>query len=94
MTEEQVREFIKRRRRQTIVHRIIYYCFDSNIISDHQYTEWENELKAICKEYPEIAKEVEYYWLCPSHTVGSSDIKNYPDNLVGVAKSLLKYNKK
>jgi len=91
MTEDEIRELILRRRRQTIVARICYYCFDANIMPDAEYDKRERELKKLVSEYPKIAAKVKYHRLCPSWTVGSSVIKEYPVELVGVARGLLKY---
>ena len=39
-----IAELINRRRRQLLVHSIIYYRFDKNIVSDSVWTEWAIEL--------------------------------------------------
>ena len=39
-----VRERIAQRRRQILVHSIIYYRFNENIITDHTWAEWAKEL--------------------------------------------------
>jgi NAD-dependent DNA ligase len=88
--EQTIIEKIRQRRRQCIVHRVIYYCFDTNIVSDYKYSQWEKELRELCKQYPEEAKQVEYYEFCPSHKVGSSDISTYPPELVKTAERLLR----
>lgn len=87
-------ELIRQRRRQCLVHRIIYYCFDENIVSDRKYDRWERQLKKLCKEFPKVAKRVEYANICPSKKVGSSNINSYPLELVRVAQWLLAYHKK
>lgn len=37
-------QFIVTRRRQLLVHSCIYYALDSNLVSDHQWQEWADEL--------------------------------------------------
>lgn len=53
---EEIIELITRRRRQVLVHSCIYYKFDMNIISDHQFDRWCNELVKLHKQYPNESK--------------------------------------
>ena len=48
---------ITRRRRQILVHSIIYYRLNDNIISDQQWSEWALELENLQTRYPDIASE-------------------------------------
>ena len=48
-----VKELIKRRRGQMLVHSCIYYEFNSNVISDHLWQEWANELRDLQAENPD-----------------------------------------
>lgn len=57
MSNEEISELINRRRRQILVHSIIYYKFDDNLISDYTWSKWANELAELQEKYPEIAKE-------------------------------------
>ena len=57
---EKIRELINRRRRQILVHSIIYYTMDDNLISDHTWAEWAKELCELQEQYPEIADECVY----------------------------------
>lgn len=57
LTEETAGEFIRRRRRQIVVHSCIYYRLDKNIISDHQWATWAQELVAAQKQFPQIAEK-------------------------------------
>lgn len=56
MSTEEIAELITRRRRQLLVHSIIYYCMDDNIISDAQWAKWAVELEELQAKYPDIAK--------------------------------------
>ena len=58
--ELKIAELIQRRRCQMIVHSYIYYELDSNVISDHDWMEWANELRDLQQQYPEIEKRVPY----------------------------------
>lgn len=51
---------ITRRRRQVLVHSIIYYKMDTNIISDAQWSKWAMELAELQIRYPDIADSCPY----------------------------------
>ena len=55
VSDDKIAELISRRRRQVLVHSIIYYRMNENIISDAQWTSWANELDELQKRYPDIA---------------------------------------
>ena len=55
---DKIAELIHRRRRQILVHSVIYYKMDQNIIPDHQWSAWANELQKLQTDYPDIASEV------------------------------------
>lgn len=57
MSNKRVSDLITRRRRQILVHSVIYYKYDSNLISDHQWNAWAQELANLQKNYPGIASE-------------------------------------
>ena len=57
MTKDEIRELITRRRRQILVHSIIYYKLDDCIVSDNQWAEWAVELEELQNDYPDIADE-------------------------------------
>lgn len=48
-----IQELIKRRRSQMLIHSCIYYELNDNVISDHQWQEWADELQQIQQTYPE-----------------------------------------
>ena len=52
-----IAKLITRRRRQILVHSIIYYRLNDNIISDQQWSEWALELENLQTQYPDIASE-------------------------------------
>lgn len=53
---EEIAELITRRRRQVLVHSIIYYNMDDNLISDAQWSKWAVELADLQNKHPDIAK--------------------------------------
>ena len=52
---------MERRQRQILVHSIIYYKYDQNIISDYTWSKWAKELYDMQKANPEIAKDTALY---------------------------------
>ena len=77
MTPEEIAELITRRRRQLLVHSIIYYHMNDNIITDNQWAKWAIELEELQRDYPEIAKN------CPR----AKEFKNF-DHSTGYSLSL------
>ena len=57
MTKDQIVELISRRRRQILVHSIIYYKMNDNLVSDSQWAAWALELEELQNQYPDIADE-------------------------------------
>lgn len=53
---EWVKERIEYLRKKLLVHSIIYYRLDENLIFDEKWTEWTLELERLTKEYPHIAQ--------------------------------------
>lgn len=60
MTKDEIAELINRRRRQILVHSVIYYRMNNNLVSDHQWADWARELCELQEKYPEIAAECVY----------------------------------
>ena len=58
--ENLISELISRRRRQILIHSILYYKFNENLISDWQWSEWAEELEQLQRDYPEIADKCVY----------------------------------
>ena len=55
MTSNQIRELISRRRRQVLVHSVIYYKLNANLIDDTTWSKWALELEELQNRYPKIA---------------------------------------
>ena len=60
MSEEALYELISRRRRQILVHSIIYYRLNENVVTDAVWASWAVELEGLQKRYPEIAAKAPY----------------------------------
>lgn len=53
-------ELINRRRRQILVHSVLYYRMNQNVIDDTTFDLWSKELAALQQDYPDIAAECEW----------------------------------
>jgi hypothetical protein len=51
-----IREKIKQRRSQMLIHSCIYYELNENIVSDDKWQEWADELTTLQSKYPEYMK--------------------------------------
>ena len=58
MNRDKIAELIERRRRQILVHSVIYYKLNQSIISDRQWSIWAKELQELQAEYPDISAKV------------------------------------
>lgn len=59
LSREAIAELITRRRRQILVHSVIYYRMNENVISDHTFDTWSRELADLQQKYPDIAAQCE-----------------------------------
>ena len=61
MTNQKIVEKINQRRRQILIHSVIYYKLNDSLISDSTWSRWAIELYNLQKDYPEIAETVPYH---------------------------------
>lgn len=54
----EIADKIKRRRYQILVHSLLYYELDVNLISDSQWSQWAAELAKLQEQNPEVANNV------------------------------------
>lgn len=59
---DKIKELIRRRRAQMLVHSCIYYELNDNIVSDDQWQKWADELHVIQKENPDYVKIGFFDW--------------------------------
>lgn len=85
-----VKEKIKQRRLQMLVHSYIYYEKDENIISDAQWSKWAVELAQLQNDYPKESREVEYFNMFSAWDGSSGAFLRYDNHIVQVAERLLK----
>lgn len=94
-SEGDVASLITRRRRQILVHSVLYYRMNTNLITDAKWSEWALELEELQNAYPDIAvkcplaKEFERF----DHSTGS-DLPLDNEWAIGKAYQLLYYCKK
>lgn len=55
-----VEELIHRRRRQVLVHSILYYRLDSSLVDDATFDRWAHELADLQHEHPDASEGVAY----------------------------------
>ena len=53
MVKQTIKEKIRQRRSQMLVHSYIYYEKDDNIVSDFKWQEWADELRDLQNNHPD-----------------------------------------
>lgn len=62
MTDQEIKDEIKRLRRCILVHSIIYYRMGTSVISDYQYDKFAKKLKKLQDENPKLSESVTDYY--------------------------------
>ena len=62
LSKDQIKSKIKQRRAQMLVHSCIYYELNDNIVSDHQWQAWADELEKLQKENPDCCNIDFFDW--------------------------------
>ena len=57
MSDSAIKELISRRRRQILVHSVIYYKLNENLIDDATWSRWALELEELQESYPQLAMQ-------------------------------------
>ena len=60
MMNDRIKFLITQRRYQVLIHSIIYYKLDDNLVSDDTWSKWALELEELQNSYPDIAKQCPY----------------------------------
>ena len=50
--DDEIKTKIRQRRAQMLIHSCIYYEMDDNIVSDHRWQTWADELEQLQKDNP------------------------------------------
>lgn len=78
-------ELINRRRRQIIVHSVLYYRHNTSVVSDHIFDQWCSQLVTLQADYPREASEAE--WSGQFKNFDGSTGFHLTDNAWGLAKA-------
>lgn len=91
-----VASLIERRRRQILVHSILYYRLDASLIPDATYDAWAQELIRLQREHPEISEGVDYRLDAFRNFTSSTgyDLPLDDDRANRVARDLLTYHER
>lgn len=82
---------IQQRRYQILVHSLLYYELDMNLVSDAQWAEWGKELCKLQASYPDIASRVIFAEAFKSFDASTGFNLPYKDSqVVNIAFRLLK----
>lgn len=57
----ETQELIHRRRRQVLVHSILYYSYNTNVVPDATFDLWAQDLAKLQEDHPEDSEAVEYH---------------------------------
>lgn len=55
-SKEDIKAKIRQRRAQMLVHSCIYYELNDNIVSDHKWQQWADELQKLQEDHPDCIK--------------------------------------
>lgn len=61
MTDKEISALIYRRRQQVLVHSVLYYRMNKNLIDDATWSKWALELEELQDKYPEISANTPLY---------------------------------
>ena len=93
--DEQIKGLIERRRRQILVHSIIYYRLNDNLIPDTTWSAWAAELKQLQDQNPEIAKQCCYAEAYADFDPSTGyNLPLYDGKALSVAQHLINYRNK
>ena len=54
--DDEIKAKIRQRRAQMLIHSCIYYELNDNIVSDHRWQSWADELEQLQKKHPHCCK--------------------------------------
>lgn len=91
-----VAALIERRRRQILVHSILYYRLDSSLIPDATYDAWAQELIRLQADHPEVSESVPYHLDAFRNFTSSTgyDLPLDDERANRVARDLLTYHER
>lgn len=88
--QQSISEKIKQRRYQILVHSLIYYELDCNIISDSEWSKWAKELEELQHKYPIESSQVIFSSKFKDFSSDSGYYLDYKDEqIINIAYRLL-----
>ncbi len=60
MNQKKIEELIHRRRRQVLVHSIIYYKYGESIVPDATFDAWAKELTKLQSDHLQLSESIPY----------------------------------
>ena len=88
--DNEVASLIQRRRYQILVHSLIYYELDMNLVSDAQWAEWGLELVKLQKEHPEESSSVIFYQALKDYDASTGyGLHSRDEQIINIAYRLL-----
>lgn len=89
INDNKILELISRRQRQIIVHSVLYYRYDTSLVSDATFDAWSRELVALQKAHPTV-KTAFYEDMCDFDGCTGYHLAAHPWG-ISVAERLLRY---
>jgi len=93
LEDKKIVALISKRRTMCLIHRYLYWVKAEPLVGDQQYDAWERELRELVTARPDLECDAAYSLMCPTRTVGSSNVEDYPRTIEQLAESLLAYAK-
>lgn len=87
-------EMINRRRRQLHVHSIIYYHFNTTLVTDAVYDGWANQLVALHKQHPEFLHKGYLHMVFQDWTGDTGMHLPVREDVLGLAAWLVRHQQK
>ena len=84
---------INQRQRQIILHSVLYYKFDSNMVTDETWMRWANELVQLQRDFPALTEQSVFYMTMKGFDASTGS--HLAENEWGIQKALyrMKYSK-
>lgn len=79
---------ILQRRKQIVIHSMIYYRMGTSIVDDYTFDKWARELVSLQKDYPQESKNTKYYEEFKDWD-GTTGMNFWQDNLIATAMWLI-----
>ena len=93
LSQSEIKAKIKQRRAQMLVHSSIYYELNDNIVSDHQWQAWADELQRLQEDHPDCCTIGFFDWESRDWTGATGNHLNHRHPwTLNKAQQILKYH--